>query len=222
MQTADSHCEPGSWNYMCAISFVILQLDAANYSAVSLPHRFNNIHPTTQVVVIQDDILETTTTASTTKGGSTDNQRNTRRNQKTHYKQTNKQPKTQSLLFNKMPNPTTTTTTTTASIALLFFLLLPSLSLATSFPSPQWGSNQQYPPSSTPPYCADGGELHCCEITFNGGNSAVVAASDLACYDLTPATINCVIGKSFFFFLYSNLHSREGQDLVVVIFVIGY
>lgn len=59
--------------------------------------------------------------------------------------------------------------------------------------------------------------MHCCGITFNGGNSAVVAASDLACYDLTPATINCVIGKFFFliFYLYSTLRSREGQVVIV-------
>lgn len=66
MQTAASHCDPGSWNYMCAISFIILSLDAGDYFAVSFPHWINNIHPTTKVVVIQDDILETTTTASTT------------------------------------------------------------------------------------------------------------------------------------------------------------
>lgn len=48
VQTADSHCDPGSWNYMYAISFIILYLDAADYFAVFLPHRFNNIHPTTR------------------------------------------------------------------------------------------------------------------------------------------------------------------------------
>lgn len=68
MQTADSHCDPGSWNYMYAISFIILQLDAANYSAVSLPHKFNNLHPTYYKGSSNTGryILETTTTASTT------------------------------------------------------------------------------------------------------------------------------------------------------------
>ena len=70
--------------------------------------------------------------------------------------------------------------------ALLATLLIQSIA-ATAIPAPQWGAYQT-------PYCADGGELHCCEITFNGGNALVVAASDLACYDLTPATTNCIIG----------------------------
>lgn len=209
LQTAIVILEAGTTCAQSRLSFYNSMLQTIP-QYLSLTSSTTYILPTTKVVVIQDDILETTTTASTTKGGSTDNQRNTRRNQKTHYKQTTEQSKTQSLRFNKMPNPITTiTTTTTASIALLFFLLLPSLSLATSISSPQWGSNQQYPPYSTPPYCADGGELHCCEITFNGGNSAVVAASDLACYDLTPATINCVIGKCFFLLLLPLLYLAQ-------------
>lgn len=46
------------------------------------------------------------------------------------------------------------------------------------------------------PVCTDGGQLHCCQATFSGGLAPVVLASDLACYDLTPAVVNCIISTS--------------------------
>ncbi|KAF2164266.1 hypothetical protein M409DRAFT_25609 [Zasmidium cellare ATCC 36951] len=44
-----------------------------------------------------------------------------------------------------------------------------------------------------PPVCTDGGQLHCCQATFSGGLLPIVLAADLACYDLTPAVVNCII-----------------------------
>ncbi|KXT10957.1 hypothetical protein AC579_7171 [Pseudocercospora musae] len=49
--------------------------------------------------------------------------------------------------------------------------------------------------ASATAYCSDGGQLHCCAATFNGGLAPVKELSNLACYDLTPATVNCIIAE---------------------------
>ncbi|KAH9819311.1 hypothetical protein Tdes44962_MAKER05257 [Teratosphaeria destructans] len=43
------------------------------------------------------------------------------------------------------------------------------------------------------PVCTDGGTPLCCAATFNGDNVPVRLATDLTCYDLTPATTNCIL-----------------------------
>ncbi|KAF2766105.1 hypothetical protein EJ03DRAFT_330382 [Teratosphaeria nubilosa] len=43
------------------------------------------------------------------------------------------------------------------------------------------------------PVCTDGGTPLCCAATFNGDNVPVRLATDLTCYDLTPATTNCLL-----------------------------
>lgn len=50
--------------------------------------------------------------------------------------------------------------------------------------------------AQTTPACTDGGTLYCCQATFAGHNALVVAAVDLACYDLTPADVNCIISMT--------------------------
>ncbi|SMY29251.1 unnamed protein product [Zymoseptoria tritici ST99CH_1A5] len=59
-------------------------------------------------------------------------------------------------------------------------------SVATTFAAPG-----QWDPAA--PKCTDGGQLHCCQATFTGAAAPVTLAADLACYDLTPAVLNCVI-----------------------------
>jgi hypothetical protein len=65
--------------------------------------------------------------------------------------------------------------------------------IASALAIPQFNPRQNY--QQQQPYCADGGQLHCCQATFNGGMSPVKELSNLGCYDLTPATVNCIIGK---------------------------
>ncbi|KAF2208976.1 hypothetical protein CERZMDRAFT_100964 [Cercospora zeae-maydis SCOH1-5] len=71
-----------------------------------------------------------------------------------------------------------------SSSSILLALAYSSLALAL----PQASYNRQEPMQ-----CTDGGQLHCCQATFTGAALPVALASDLLCYDLTPAVVNCVI-----------------------------
>ncbi|CZT23155.1 uncharacterized protein RCC_08865 [Ramularia collo-cygni] len=51
-------------------------------------------------------------------------------------------------------------------------------------------------PDYQAPQCRDGGQLHCCQATFSGSAAPVTLLADLACYDLTPAVVNCVITEA--------------------------
>ncbi|KAK4624825.1 Ecp14-1 [Fulvia fulva] len=46
------------------------------------------------------------------------------------------------------------------------------------------------------PICTDGGELRCCGAVFNGDNAPVELLTELSCYDLTPATTNCILTET--------------------------
>jgi hypothetical protein len=58
---------------------------------------------------------------------------------------------------------------------------------------------QSYYQNPSAPTCTDGGQLHCCQATFSGGLAPVKMLADLACYDLTPAVVNCIICESVLF-----------------------
>lgn len=43
------------------------------------------------------------------------------------------------------------------------------------------------------PTCTDGGQLRCCGAVFDGDNAPIELLTELSCYDLTPATTNCIV-----------------------------
>ncbi|EME45728.1 hypothetical protein DOTSEDRAFT_71428 [Dothistroma septosporum NZE10] len=74
------------------------------------------------------------------------------------------------------------------------FLARLSLVVGLAKASPQWGGGHDTSRHEDGlPTCTDGGQLRCCGAVFNGDNAPTELLTSLSCYDLTPATTNCLL-----------------------------